>query len=179
MRVLAMAVFLVIGILSIFGWIVCCFCTCCDCCCCCCCKKISCKVPCFIFTYIFYAFAIAVCVYGLVQTNKIFTGLANTECSFLKFFDQVLDGEMKEDLPKWAGINSIRELLGEISTTISSLDGAHTSDELDRAITDKNTEKNNFNNSMIDASKKFYDYENNNYEVIQILIGHSPYPGIT
>ena len=163
MRVLAMAVFLVIGILSIFGWIVCCFCTCCDCCCCCCCKKISCKVPCFIFTYIFYAFAIAVCVYGLVQTNKIFTGLANTECSFLKFFDQVLDGEMKEDLPKWAGINSIRELLGEISTTISSLNGNHTSDELDRAITDKNTEKNNFNNSMIDASKKFYDYENNNY----------------
>ena len=163
MRVLAMAVFLVIGILSIFGWIVCCFCTCCDCCCCCCCKKISCKVPCFIFTYIFYAFAIAVCVYGLVQTNKIFTGLANTECSFLKFFDQVLDGEMKEDLPKWAGINSIRELLGEISTTISSLDGAHTSDELDRAITDKNTEKNNFNNSMIDASKKFYDYDNNDY----------------
>ena len=29
MRVLAMAVFLVIGFLSIFGWIVCCFCTCC------------------------------------------------------------------------------------------------------------------------------------------------------
>lgn len=163
MRVLAMAIFLVIGILSIFGWIVCCICTCCDCCCCCCCKKISCKVPCFIFTYIFYAFAVAVCVYGLVQTNKIFTGLANTECSFLKFFDQVLYGEMKEDLPRWAGITSIHELLGEISTTISSLSESGTSGKLSNAINDKNTEKNNFNNSMIAASKIFYNYEDNTY----------------
>ena len=165
MRVLAMAVFLVIGILSIFGWIVCCFCTCCDCCCCCCCKKISCKVPCFIFTYIFYAFAVAVCVYGLVQTNKIFTGLANTECSFLKFFDQILYGEMKEDLPKWAGIASIRELLGEISTTISSLSNNDTSTELTDAKDEKNTEKTNFINSMKDASKIFYDYENDAYKL--------------
>ena len=35
-RILPMAVFLAIGILSIFGWIGCCICNCCDCCCCCC-----------------------------------------------------------------------------------------------------------------------------------------------
>ena len=51
MRFLPMAVFLVFGILSIFGWIFCCICCCCDCCCCCCLKKTSCKVPCFIFSY--------------------------------------------------------------------------------------------------------------------------------
>ena len=34
-RILPMAVFLVIGILSIFGWIGCCIFNCCDCCCCC------------------------------------------------------------------------------------------------------------------------------------------------
>ena len=61
----------------------------------------------------------------------------NLPCSFLKFFDQVLDGEMKEDLPKWAGINSIRELLGEISTTISSLNSTGTSGELTDAINKK------------------------------------------
>ena len=156
MRVLAMAVFLVIGILSIFGWIVCCFCTCCDCCCCCCCKKISCKVPCFIFTYIFYAFAVAVCVYGLVQTNKIFTGLANTECSFLKFFDQVLDGEMKEDLPRWAGIQGIRNLLGQLSSQISALKSEETNDKLKERIELKDAEKSSFQAKMVESSEKFY-----------------------
>jgi hypothetical protein len=39
MRILPMVIFLVIGILSIFGWIACCICNCCDCCCCCCLKK--------------------------------------------------------------------------------------------------------------------------------------------
>ena len=141
MRVLAMGVFLVIGILSIFGWIVCCICSCCDCCCCCCCKKISCKVPCFIFTYIFYAFAVGVCVYGLVQTNKIFTGLANTECSFLKFFDQVLYGEMKEDLPRWAGIQGIRGLLGQLSSKITNLAGEGTYSALNSTIGTKNEKK--------------------------------------
>ena len=156
MRVLAMAVFLVIGILSIFGWIVCCFCTCCDCCCCCCCKKISCKVPCFIFTYIFYAFAVAVCVYGLVQTNKIFTGLANTECSFLKFFDQVLDGEMKEDLPRWAGIQGIRNLLGQLSSQISALNSDDTYEKLSKRIEEKDAKKSSFQAKMVESSEKFY-----------------------
>ena len=156
MRVLAMAVFLVIGILSIFGWIVCCFCTCCDCCCCCCCKKISCKVPCFIFTYIFYAFAIAVCVYGLVQTNKIFTGLANTECSFLKFFDQVLDGEMKQEQPRWAGIQGIRNLLGQLSSQISALNSQKTYENLSKRIEEKDAKKSSFQAKMVESSEKFY-----------------------
>ncbi len=156
MRALAMAVFLVIGILSIFGWIVCCFCTCCDCCCCCCCKKISCKVPCFIFTYIFYAFAIAVCVYGLVQTNKIFTGLANTECSFLKFFDQVLDGEMKQEQPRWAGIQGIRNLLGQLSNKISALNSDQTYTNLKESIDQKDAKKSSFQDKMVESSEKFY-----------------------
>ena len=84
-RILALIVFLAFSILSFFGWIICCFCNCCNCCCCCCCKKPGCKVPFFVFTYIFYALVVAVCIYGLTQTNKIFTGLSNTECSFLKF----------------------------------------------------------------------------------------------
>ena len=68
MRTLPFLIFLVFGILAIFGWIICGICCCCDCCCCCCCKKESCKVPCFIFTYVFYALVVAVCVYGLTQS---------------------------------------------------------------------------------------------------------------
>ena len=85
MRVIPFATFAVIGILSIFGWIGCCIFCCCDCCCCCCCKKEGCRIPCFVFSYVFYALVVAVCIYGLTQSNKIFVGLANTECSILKF----------------------------------------------------------------------------------------------
>ena len=86
MHMLPIFVFLVIGILTLPAWPVCCFCCCCNCCCCCCCKKPGCKIPCFIFTYVFYAIVIAVCVYGLTQASKIFEGLSNTQCSLLKFF---------------------------------------------------------------------------------------------
>ena len=57
-HLLPILIFLVIGILCIPGWLICCFCCCCNCCCCCCCKKPGCKLPCFIFTYIFYNFLI-------------------------------------------------------------------------------------------------------------------------
>ena len=51
-HIFPLLIFFAIGILSIIGWLICCFCNCCNCCCCCCCKKPGCKVPCFIFTYI-------------------------------------------------------------------------------------------------------------------------------
>ena len=121
MRFLPMAVFLVFGILSIFGWIFCCICCCCDCCCCCCLKKTSCKVPCFIFTYVFYGLVVGISLYGLIQSNKIFVGLADTECSILKFFEQVLHGEIKQTKPYWAGIERIKELLGSLKTTINTM----------------------------------------------------------
>ena len=86
-HVIPIVVFFVIGILSLPGWLICCFCCCCNCCCCCCCKKPGCKIPCFIFTYIFYALSVAICIYSLAESNKIFVGIADTECSILKFFD--------------------------------------------------------------------------------------------
>ena len=129
MRFLPMGVFLVFGILSIFGWIFCCICCCCDCCCCCCFKKPSCKIPCFIFTYVFYGLVVAISIYGLVQANKIFVGLADTECSMLKFFDQVLQGEMKQTKPRWAGIEQVKTLLTNIKASITTL-GSGTKEEL-------------------------------------------------
>ena len=113
--------FLVITILAIPGWIICCFCCCCNCCCCCCCKKSGCKIPCFIFTNVFYALVVAVCVYGLSQSNSIFKGMASTECSILKFFDQFLDGETKSEPPRWAGITGINTILGGLHTQIANL----------------------------------------------------------
>ena len=121
MRFLPMAVFLVFGILSIFGWIFCCICCCCDCCCCCCLKKTSCKVPCFIFTYVFYGLVVGISLYGLIQSNKIFVSLSDTECSILKFFEQVLNGEIKQSLPRWAGIEGIQGMLQGIDSAIEDM----------------------------------------------------------
>ena len=119
-----MVIFLGIGILSIFGWIACCFCNCYDCCCCCCCKKKTCKIPCFIFSYLFYGLAVAVCLYGLTQSNKIFTGLANTECSLLQFFDQILYGEEREEQgARWAGIEGIVDMIKDLNSRITELAG--------------------------------------------------------
>ena len=98
MRVLPMVVALSMSILCILGWIICCFCNCCNCCCCCCCKKSGCKIPCFIWTFLLYAGVVAVCIYGLSQTNKIFVFLSNTECSFMRFFDEMLYGERSKQL---------------------------------------------------------------------------------
>ena len=119
-HIFPLLIFFAIGILSIIGWLICCFCNCCNCCCCCCCKKPGCKVPCFIFTYIFYALAIIACVYGLTKSHKIFVGLANTECSVLKLLEQVVDGEAKTTTPRWIGISGINGLLSNLTKQINS-----------------------------------------------------------
>ena len=155
MHLLPIVVFLVIAILCIPGYLICCFCCCCNCCCCCCCKKPGCKIPCFIFTYVFYALVVAVCFYGLSQSNSIYTGLADTECSFLKFFDQILDGETKKELPRWAGISGINEILSDLYNNIDGMKG-NTKDDLQRKINNITTVKNGFLTYMKGTGNKFF-----------------------
>ena len=156
-------IFLAFGILAIIGWIVCCICCCCDCCCCCCCKKEGCKIPCFIFTYVFYALVIAVSIYGLAQASKIFEGLSNTQCSLLKFFEQVLNGEIKTERPRWAGINGINTLLDRLIEEIRYIE-AHTGTSLSDGISDISTKKGNFQTEMEDAGKSFFESDGTTYK---------------
>ena len=150
-HILPIVAFLVIAILAIPGWIICCFCCCCNCCCCCCCKKPGCKIPCFLFTNIFYALAVAICIYGLSQSNNVFKGMASTECSLLKFFDQFLDGETKSEPPRWAGIDPINRILDGMAEQITDLKD-HTKSQLDNQF------DNIFGNDVkhIDGSKKTF-----------------------
>ena len=128
-HVLGSIVFLVIAFLSLIGWVVCCSCCCCNCYCCCCCTQPKCRLPFFIITMACYALVIAVSIYGLAESNIIFVGISDTECSFLKFFNETIEGESKEKLPKWAGITGINNLLETIKTKIESL-GTNTLTEL-------------------------------------------------
>ena len=163
MRLLAMVIFLAFGVLSIFGWVVCCICNCCNCCCCCCCTKPKCKLPCFIFTYVFYALSVAVSIYGLAMSNKIFTGLADTECSLLQFFDQILYGEVRaQDGPHWAGIDHINDMLTTLKTRLNTM-SSNTNTELAEKISDIDREKQNFNQKMESAETKVINTDDSHY----------------
>ena len=155
-HLLPILAFFVIAILAIPGWIICCFCCCCNCCCCCCCKKTGCKLPCFIFTNVFYALVVAVCIYGLSQSNNIFKGMASTECSILKFFDQFLDGETKTELPRWAGITEINNILNDLDYQIHYID-SNSRSTISDASSNIRTGKTTFLNDMKAAGEKFYD----------------------
>ena len=168
-HLLPILAFFVIAILAIPGWIICCFCCCCNCCCCCCCKKPGCKLPCFIFTNAFYALVVAVCIYGLSQSNNIFEGMASTECSILKFFDQVIDGETKSELPRWAGIDPINDILDDLGDQINHLN-SNINSQLNTKFNDiygvegdasKPGSKKKFKEKMNDAGDIFRDSSGN------------------
>jgi len=152
--------FIVVAILCIPGWVVCCSCCCCNCCCCCCCKNSCCKIPCFIITYALYALVIGVCIYGLARSNAIFVGFSDTECSILRFFDEVVDGESKIEPPKWPGINKIKKIMNNMGTELADIK-AHSSERLDgyyNAINDPdNGSKENFLKILKEKSELIYE----------------------
>ena len=112
-HILPLLVVFGIGVLSLVGWLICCCCTCYKCKCCVC-KKPKCKTPSTVLAIIFYAIVALISFYALTEQSKIFSGLADTECSVLKFTDEVLYGENIKYPPYWAGIDKIDGLLNEI-----------------------------------------------------------------
>ena len=153
MHMLGIGIFLAIAILSIPGWVVCCSCCCCNCCCCCCCKKPNCKLPFFIVTTVLYLLVIAICIFGLVKSNSVFEGLADTECSILKFCNEIIDGETKEEKPKWVGINGVTKLLGDVKNKINLL-GQRTLQDLRNQDTEIKTQKSQFEDLLQENSIK-------------------------
>ena len=153
-HLLPVLIFLVVAILCIPGWLMCCFCCCCNCCCCCCCKKPCCKIPCFVITYALYALVVAVCIYGISQSNHIFVGIADTECSILRFFDEILEGEIKTEKPRWAGFTGIIKILDDMSTEITSM-GSTTKGELDNEMEYIKNNKTSFQETMTTIWKRF------------------------
>ena len=157
-HLLPVLIFLVVAILCIPGWLMCCFCCCCNCCCCCCCKKPCCKIPCFVITYALYALVVAVCIYGISQSNHIFVGIADTECSILRFFDEILEGEIKTDTPRWAGFEGIVDILDGMSTEISDMK-TNTRSELNSEMTQIDSKKSTFLNYIQTIWTRFRDNE--------------------
>ena len=147
--------FLVIAILSIPGWIVCFCCFCCNCCCCCCCKRFFCRFPLFIVVMVFDAIVFIACIYGLANSNKIFAGFANLECSLMKFIEEVNDGQTKDSLPKWGGFEGIREVLNNATDKIKELRQG-TMDRLKAGQSSIEKKQITFTNSKGNFTNKYY-----------------------
>ena len=154
-HLLPVVIFLFIGIILIPLWpAYCCFC-CWDCCCCCCCKKKQCVFPCFIISFIFYILTISLCVYCMIKSNSIIIGIADTKCSIIKFFEQALEGETKQTLPKWEGLNNINNTLKNIEIQIEILRQGKLN-ELNNEIENINYKKNNLKNKMEKSGNAFF-----------------------
>ena len=162
MHLLPVIVFFAIAILSLPIWFVYCICCCSNCCCCCCCKKSICKIPFFIVAAALYALVLGISVYGLSQSNSIFVGLADTECSILKFIGEVLDGETKETKPKWAGINGIKGLFEETKGEVNNIDT--TDNTLTSGKASASTAKGNFETALQYYSTQLSPTDNTAYK---------------
>ena len=159
MHLIPVLIFLVIAILSLPGWLVCCICSCCKCYCCSCCQKPVCKLPFYIVTMVIYALGICISIYGLSQSNIIFVGLADTECSLLKFIGEVLNGETKQTKPRWGGITNIVNTFEDVITKIDGLD-EQTATSLSNSNFKAEGKKQEFETALQTYSKNIYDDEN-------------------
>ena len=144
-----------ISLLFLPGWLVCCICSCADCCRCSCCKRDNCRMPFFIITSVFYGVGIAVSIYGLSQSAAVFEGLGDTECSLLKFINDVLNGETKTTTPKWGGITNIQNILRNTEARIRALD-SNTQDQLSNGRSTSTSTKENFEIALEKLSSNIY-----------------------
>ena len=174
--------FFIVAIAAIPGWFVCIGCACYKCCYYCCCKNPKCRLPFFIIVTILNILIIITCLLGIIKTNDIFIGLTNTECSLLRFINEILEGESKTVLPKWAGVSGIIDIFDNTASQINEMAKDNTKSDteakMDIYVNAKDTFKNNliticngikdetnynYNNYILDVAKKFGKYENNNF----------------
>ena len=179
-HILPFVIFFFISFICIIGWLSCCICTCCNCCCCCCCKKVKCITPCLIFNFIFYIIIISICIYGLAKSKTIFTGVADAHCSFLKLFNNIINGEAKETKPKWIGTEKIINNLLDLKNNFENEKIYKHLDSFDSYFDAIEKAKYSFNSKLKDSCKKFYkedginllegyfiEYPNYNYYFIE------------
>ena len=113
-------IFLILGIVCAVAWLFFCFFCCCNCCCCCCCKYPECKCTFLFVPIIFDLVVIICCVVGIFTSSKMFTGLADVECSLMKFISEINGGE-KRDGVKWIGFGEILNTFEKIKTEINRI----------------------------------------------------------
>ena len=154
-HILPLLICLGIGILSLIGWIVCCCCTC-QKCKCCVCKVPKCKTPSTVLALISYVIVALISFYALVEQKKVFTGLADIECTVLRFTDNVLEGETQKFPPYWAGIDKISEILRDFRTKTEELRTSNVLTQLNSIKATSDNNKDTFENQLASGSDTIY-----------------------
>ena len=100
------------------------------------------------------------------QSNSIFVGFADTECSILKLINEFIEGESKDVTPKWPGMSGIKSIFSDARTQIGEL----TSDTASDLVSKKNavkTSKENFEDKLDSQSDIVYngDYHIQNLDL--------------
>ena len=169
-HILPLLIILGIGILSLLGWLVCCICVCKKCSCCVC-KVPKCKTPATVLSIISYVIVAVISFYALVEQNKVFSGLADIECSVLRFTDDVLEGETNKFPPYWAGIDKISSILTQFKTKTQALiDDANFILDLTTSKGTSDANKGYFENQLKPDSSSIFGYcktiiDGNNYQL--------------
>ena len=147
--------FIILGIISIVAWLFFLFFCCCNCCCCCCCKKEECKCT-FLFVPLLFDFIIIIsCIAGIFSSGKMFTGLANVECSFMKFISEINNGEKKDEL-SWIGFEKILKMFDKIKNKIQEIK-IITENDLNANYDLLNEKKSNFPKTISDTYTSLLD----------------------
>ena len=149
-RIIIPLIFIFFSVILIIIWILfisnCC---CCFCCCCCCCRRSwKCQTYSFILALIFIIISLAGFINGLISYKEFFEGFGDISCSMNQFFNILENGEIKETLPRWVGINKMNKMLTSISDEYIS--------KLNETYTDLNY-NNGFNSSHYDFIQQIVD----------------------
>jgi methyl-accepting chemotaxis protein len=119
-------VFAAFAIVTLISWLFYCICCCKPCCCCkvatkddkwCSWKGIS-----FIFMIISLVGIAAICIIGWIFASKLPDNVDEIECSLMRFYTDIKEGETKNSTPKWPGVSNtvkILENLRDALTTVS------------------------------------------------------------
>ena len=104
--------------------------------------------------FIFLLGLLACCISGFVTTNRFGFALEGSYCSFERFYYDSIYGQLKENYPKWEGLENLSKKLGKLDEFINNEMAKYTSlrDGLEKNI--------NFYEGYYD--KNFLDLYNKN-----------------
>lgn len=119
----------VLFIITIIAWIICWSCCCCrcKCCSCFCCvssdesKSNCCSLVSFILIAAGVAGVIAICIIGFVVSKDVPKKLDAGECTLMKTFLDIKDGDKSPMAPRWIGVNPLDQKLGDISNSLDTV----------------------------------------------------------
>ena len=111
-------IFVVIAGISLLVWLFLWICWANQCCCCDFLHSKQYRLLAFWIAIVFYFGMIACCISGYVFVYRFKIDLAGATCAFEKLYWDMKEGQLREEYPKWDGLDSIGEKLNTLSEFI-------------------------------------------------------------